>query len=73
MFWPASLTVADELSFWAGVGVGAQDLDVGTELIQHAASRNPSWLVLLERLPSELAPAAASLRAAIAARAERAS
>src|SRR2546430_2148048 len=64
---------ADELTFWAGVGVGAQDLDLGTELIERAASRNPSWLELLERLPSELAPAAASLRAAIAARAERAS
>ena len=64
---------ADELTFWAGVGVGAQDLDLGTELIRRAASRSPSWLELLERLPSELAPAAASLRAAIAARAERAS
>src|SRR5207244_3148523 len=60
---------SDELTFWAGVGVGAQDLDIGAELIERAASRNPSWLELLGRLPSELAPAAASLRAAIAARA----
>jgi uncharacterized Ntn-hydrolase superfamily protein len=64
---------SDELTFWMGIGVGAQDVDVGAELIERAASRNPSWLELLERLPSELAPAAATLRAAIAARAARSS
>jgi uncharacterized Ntn-hydrolase superfamily protein len=63
---------SDELTFWAGIGAGSQDVDIGAALIERAASRNPSWLELLERLPSELAPSAASLRAAIAARAERA-
>ena len=61
---------SDELIFWAGIGVGARDLDAGSELIRRAVSRNPSWLELLERLPSGLAPAAASLRAAIAERTE---
>lgn len=42
---------ADELTFWAGLGVAAQ---------------NPSWLVLLERLPTELSPTAEAVRAALA-------
>jgi hypothetical protein len=56
---------ADELLFWAGMGVAAQDLDAGLSLIREAAAVKPSWLTLLERLPEELEPAAAPLRAAL--------
>jgi uncharacterized Ntn-hydrolase superfamily protein len=57
---------ADELTFWAGLGVAAEDLDAGLELVRAAASRTSSWLALLDRLPAELEPAAAPLRAALA-------
>jgi uncharacterized Ntn-hydrolase superfamily protein len=56
---------ADELTFWAGLGVAAGDLDAGAELVRRAALRKPSWLTLLERLPAELEPAAEPLRAAL--------
>jgi len=56
---------ADELTFWAGLGVAAEDLDAGVELVRKAALRKPSWLTLLERLPAELEPAAEPLRAAL--------
>jgi len=56
---------ADELSFWAGVGVATQHLDAGAELVRRAASAKPSWLTLLDRLPGELAPGAEPLRAAL--------
>ena len=56
---------ADELTFWAGLGVAAEDLDAGVELVRRAALRKPSWLTLLERLPAELEPAAEPLRAAL--------
>ena len=56
---------ADELSFWAGLGVAAQDLDAGVALVRKAAERQASWLELLERLPAELAPTAAPVRAAL--------
>jgi len=56
---------ADELSFWAGLGVARQDVDAGAELVRRAAARKPSWLTLLERLPAELEPTAAPVRAAL--------
>lgn len=56
---------ADELLFWAGLGVAAQDLDAGLSLIREAAAAKPSWLTLLQRLPEELEPSAAPLRAAL--------
>ena len=56
---------ADELTFWAGLGVAAGDLDGGAELVRRAALRKPSWLTLLERLPAELAPTAEPVRAAL--------
>jgi len=56
---------ADELTFWAGLGVAAQDLARGVELVQRAAVVKPSWLTLLERLPDELAPTAAEVRRAL--------
>jgi uncharacterized Ntn-hydrolase superfamily protein len=54
---------ADELTFWAGLGVAAQDLDGGTALVRRAAAVKPSWLTLLERLPDDLAPTAPAVRA----------
>lgn len=56
---------ADELTFWAGVGVAASDLSAGVELVRRAAAVNPSWPLLLERLPLELAPTATALLAAL--------
>lgn len=56
---------ADELTFWAGLGVAAQDVGRGAELVRQAASVKPSWLTLLERLPDELAPTAADVRRAL--------
>jgi uncharacterized Ntn-hydrolase superfamily protein len=56
---------ADELVFWAGLGVAADDLAAGVELVRRAASVKRSWLTLLERLPDELAPSAASVRDAL--------
>ncbi len=34
----------DELTFWAGLGVAAQDLDAGVELVRRAATLKPAWL-----------------------------
>ena len=56
---------ADELTFWAGLGVAAQDLDGGVELVRRAAAVKPSWLTLLERLPDDLAPTAGAVREAL--------
>ncbi len=57
---------ADELTFWAGLGVAAGDLDRGAALVQRAAASKTSWLTLLDRLPDELAPTAAAVRRALA-------
>jgi uncharacterized Ntn-hydrolase superfamily protein len=56
---------ADELAFWAGLGVAADDLDAGVQLLRRAVAQKPSWLTLLERLPAELEPTAEPLRAAL--------
>ena len=56
---------ADELTFWAGLGVAGRDLDRGVALVRGAAAVKPSWLTLLERLPDDLAPTAASVRDAL--------
>ncbi len=56
---------ADELTFWAGVGVATDDLERGLELVRRAAAVKPSWLTLLDRLPAELAPTAAAISAAL--------
>ena len=49
---------ADELIFWAGVGVAASDLEEGVRLVRRALAVNPAWLELLGRVPAELAPTA---------------
>src|SRR5271165_5512627 len=55
----------DELTFWAGLGVAAEDLDAGVDLVLRAASRKPAWLTLLERLSEDFAPTAGAVRAAL--------
>jgi uncharacterized Ntn-hydrolase superfamily protein len=56
---------SDELTFWAGVAVAAEDLAAGLELVRKAAAQKSSWLTLLERLPTALEPTAEPLRAAL--------
>jgi uncharacterized Ntn-hydrolase superfamily protein len=56
---------ADELTFWAGLGVAAHDLGEGVELVRRAVAVKPSWLILLDRLSAELAPTAAAVREAL--------
>ncbi|HEY4897909.1 MAG TPA: DUF1028 domain-containing protein [Solirubrobacteraceae bacterium] len=56
---------SDELTFWAGLGVACEDLDAGIALVRRAAEIKPAWLTLLDRLPAELAPSAASVSAAL--------
>jgi uncharacterized Ntn-hydrolase superfamily protein len=56
---------AAELTFWAGVALGADDVQAGLALVRKAAAANPAWLELLARLPAELEPAAQALRDAL--------
>jgi uncharacterized Ntn-hydrolase superfamily protein len=54
-----------ELTFWAGLALGADDVQAGLELVRKAAAVDPAWLELLRRLPAELEPAAQTLRDAL--------
>lgn len=56
---------SDELVFWAGIGLAGSDLDAGVANIRQAAEVNPDWLVLLDRLSPEFAPAGAAMRRAL--------
>jgi uncharacterized Ntn-hydrolase superfamily protein len=56
----------DELTFWAGVGIAAEDFERGVALVRQAAERKPAWLTLLDRVPAELAPTAAAISRALA-------
>lgn len=56
---------SDELVFWAGIGLAGSDLDAGVARIRRAAAVNPHWLVLLDRLSPEFAPAGAEIRRAL--------
>jgi uncharacterized Ntn-hydrolase superfamily protein len=56
---------SDELTFWAGLGAAAEDLDAGLDLIRRAVAQKPAWLTLLDRLSDELAPTAGAVRAAL--------
>jgi hypothetical protein len=47
--------------FWAGLGLAAEDVEAGTELVRRAVALKPAWLTLLKRLPAELAPTAAAV------------
>jgi uncharacterized Ntn-hydrolase superfamily protein len=57
---------SDELLFWAGLAIAhAGDLDEGVAAVRRAAERQPNWLVLLDRLSPDFAPAGAAVRAAL--------
>ena len=57
---------SDELLFWAGLAIAhAGDLDEGVDAVRRAAEVQPNWLVLLDRLSPDFAPAGAAVRAAL--------
>jgi uncharacterized Ntn-hydrolase superfamily protein len=57
---------SDELLFWAGLASAqAGDLEGGVTAVRRAAEENPDWLVLLDRLSPEFAPAGAAVREAL--------
>jgi uncharacterized Ntn-hydrolase superfamily protein len=57
---------SDELLFWAGLAIAqAGDVDEGAEAVRRAAAKQPNWLVLLDRLSADFAPAGAAVRAAL--------
>ena len=53
---------ADELVFWAGLAIARRDPSAGAERVRQAAQVNPNWLVLLDRLSADFAPAGADVR-----------
>jgi uncharacterized Ntn-hydrolase superfamily protein len=54
---------SDELLFWSGLArAQAGDLDGGVEAVRRAVEENPNWLVLLDRLSPEFAPAGEAVR-----------
>jgi uncharacterized Ntn-hydrolase superfamily protein len=57
---------SDELLFWAGLAMAnAGDVDEGTAAVRRAAEGQPNWLVLLDRLSPDFAPAGAQVRRAL--------
>lgn len=57
---------ADELVFWAGLGMAqAGQLDAGVERVQSAIEMHSGWRDLLARLAPEIAPSAAAVREAL--------
>ena len=57
---------SDELLFWAGLALGqAGDVEAGADAVRRAAEMQPNWLVLLERLSPDFAPAGAAVRRAL--------
>jgi uncharacterized Ntn-hydrolase superfamily protein len=57
---------SDELLFWAGLAMAqAGDLDAGADAVRRAAAVHPNWLVLLERLSPDFAPAGADVLRAL--------
>jgi uncharacterized Ntn-hydrolase superfamily protein len=54
---------SDELLFWSGLArAQAGDLEGGVAAVRRAAEENPNWLVLLDRLSPEFAPAGKAVR-----------
>jgi uncharacterized Ntn-hydrolase superfamily protein len=54
---------SDELLFWSGLArAQAGDLDAGVAAVKRAAETNPNWIVLLDRLSAEFAPAGEAVR-----------
>ena len=57
---------SDELLFWSGLArAQAGELNEGVAAVRRAAEQNPNWLVLLERLSPEFAPAGQAVRDAL--------
>jgi uncharacterized Ntn-hydrolase superfamily protein len=57
---------SDELLFWSGLALAqAGELDAGVAAVRKAAERHPNWLVLLDRLSADFAPAGAAVRSAL--------
>ena len=57
---------SDELLFWAGLSLAQTGrLEEGVEAVRRAADVHPGWLVLLDRLTPEFAPAGAAVREAL--------
>jgi uncharacterized Ntn-hydrolase superfamily protein len=53
---------SDELLFWSGLAMAsAGDLDGGVDAVRRAAEVHPNWLLLLERLSPDFAPAGAQV------------
>jgi uncharacterized Ntn-hydrolase superfamily protein len=54
---------SDELLFWAGLAIAQSgDVPAGADAVRRAATVNPGWLTLLERLSPDFAPAGAAVR-----------
>ncbi len=53
---------SDELLFWAGLAVAQEDPEEGTEIVRRAGAIKDGWLVLLDRLSPDFAPAGAEVR-----------
>jgi uncharacterized Ntn-hydrolase superfamily protein len=57
---------SDELLFWAGLAIAhTGDLDEGVAAVRRAAEVQPNWLVLLDRLSPDFAPAGEAVRGAL--------
>jgi hypothetical protein len=57
---------SDELLFWAGLAIAnAGDAEGGADAVRRAAEVQPNWLVLLDRLSPDFAPAGADVRRAL--------
>jgi len=57
---------SDELLFWAGLAVAhSGDVEAGAAAVRRAAQLRPDWLILLDRLSPEFAPAGAAVRRAL--------
>jgi uncharacterized Ntn-hydrolase superfamily protein len=58
---------SDELLFWAGLAIAQQgDVPAGADAVRRAATVNPGWLTLLERLSPDFAPAGEAVRRELA-------
>src|SRR5919199_3346424 len=54
---------SDELLFWAGLALAnSGDVDAGVDAVRRAAEAQPNWLVLLDRLSPDFAPAGEQVR-----------
>jgi hypothetical protein len=55
-----------ELIFWAGLSLAQIGrLEEGVDAVRRAAAVHPGWLVLLDRLTPDFAPAGADVRRAL--------